>query len=78
MTSVSSNHLRRLSPGEAKKWRLCGSLASLPRVCTTTPCPTVGWPPVMWQGSGAHMPLLILVTQAPTRGSSPTALLTCL
>ncbi|CAA7407008.1 unnamed protein product [Spirodela intermedia] len=22
--------------------------------CTTTPCPTAGWPPVTWKGSGAH------------------------
>ncbi|CAA6674536.1 unnamed protein product [Spirodela intermedia] len=27
--------------------------------CTTTPCPTVGWPPVTWKGSGAHVPLLV-------------------
>ncbi|CAA6670019.1 unnamed protein product [Spirodela intermedia] len=28
-------------------------------VCTTTPCPTVGWPLVTWKGSGAHVPLSI-------------------
>ncbi|CAA7392275.1 unnamed protein product [Spirodela intermedia] len=27
--------------------------------CTTTPCPTVGWPPVTWKGSGAHVPLSV-------------------
>ncbi|CAA6672543.1 unnamed protein product [Spirodela intermedia] len=27
--------------------------------CTTTPCPTTGWPPVMWKGSGAHVPLSV-------------------
>ncbi|CAA6674450.1 unnamed protein product [Spirodela intermedia] len=25
-------------------------------MCTTTLCPTAGWPPVMWKGSGAHVP----------------------
>ncbi|CAA6673817.1 unnamed protein product [Spirodela intermedia] len=24
--------------------------------CTTTPCPTAGWPPVTWKGSDAHVP----------------------
>ncbi|CAA7393267.1 unnamed protein product [Spirodela intermedia] len=27
--------------------------------CTTTPCPTAGWPPVTWKGSGAHVPLSV-------------------
>ncbi|CAA7409169.1 unnamed protein product [Spirodela intermedia] len=44
--------------------------------CTTTPCPTTGWPPVMWKGSGAHVHLLVQATRAPTCGYSPTALLT--
>ncbi|CAA6674101.1 unnamed protein product [Spirodela intermedia] len=25
--------------------------------CTTTPCPTAGWPPMTWKGSGVHMPV---------------------
>ncbi|CAA6673970.1 unnamed protein product [Spirodela intermedia] len=28
-------------------------------VCMTTPCPTAGWPPVTWKGSGAHVPLSV-------------------
>ncbi|CAA7411005.1 unnamed protein product [Spirodela intermedia] len=32
---------------------------SLSRTCTTTPCSTVGWPPVMWKGGGAHVPLSV-------------------
>ncbi|CAA7409162.1 unnamed protein product [Spirodela intermedia] len=27
--------------------------------CTTTPCPTAGWPPVTWKGSGTHVPLSV-------------------
>ncbi|CAA7403994.1 unnamed protein product [Spirodela intermedia] len=27
--------------------------ASFSHTCTTTPCPTTGWPPVTWKGSGA-------------------------
>ncbi|CAA6668631.1 unnamed protein product [Spirodela intermedia] len=40
--------LRRLSPDEEDK---VSYLA-----CTTTPCPTAGWPPVTWKGSGVHVP----------------------
>ncbi|CAA6660754.1 unnamed protein product [Spirodela intermedia] len=36
-------------------WRL--KVPSL--ACTTTPCPTAGWPPVTWKGSGAHVPLSV-------------------
>ncbi|CAA6675805.1 unnamed protein product [Spirodela intermedia] len=43
-------------------------------VCTTTPCPTAGWPPVTWKGSGAHVPLSVQAAQALTRGYSPTEL----
>ncbi|CAA7401949.1 unnamed protein product [Spirodela intermedia] len=32
--------------------------------CTTTPCPTVGWPPVTWKGSGAHVPLSVQAARA--------------
>ncbi|CAA6675833.1 unnamed protein product [Spirodela intermedia] len=24
-------------------------------MCTTTPCPTAGWPPVTWKGSGIRV-----------------------
>ncbi|CAA6674759.1 unnamed protein product [Spirodela intermedia] len=34
-------------------------MESLSRTCTTTPCSTVGWPPVMWKGGGAHVPLSV-------------------
>ncbi|CAA7407034.1 unnamed protein product [Spirodela intermedia] len=34
-----------------------GKVPSL--ACTTTPCPTAGWPPVTWKGSGAHVPLSV-------------------
>ncbi|CAA7405558.1 unnamed protein product [Spirodela intermedia] len=27
--------------------------------CTTTPCPTAGWPPVTWKGSGTHVLLSV-------------------
>ncbi|CAA6674267.1 unnamed protein product [Spirodela intermedia] len=30
--------------------------------CTTTPCLRPSWPLVMWKGSGAHMPPLVLAT----------------
>ncbi|CAA7406985.1 unnamed protein product [Spirodela intermedia] len=42
--------------------------------CTTTPCPTAGWPPVMWKGSGAHMPLSVQAARALACGYSPTEL----
>ncbi|CAA6674671.1 unnamed protein product [Spirodela intermedia] len=42
--------------------------------CTTTPCPTAGWPPVTWKGSGAHVPLSVQAARAPARGYSPTEL----
>ncbi|CAA6653908.1 unnamed protein product [Spirodela intermedia] len=32
--------------------------------CTTTPCPTAGWPPVTWKGSGAHVPLSVQAARA--------------
>ncbi|CAA6660773.1 unnamed protein product [Spirodela intermedia] len=44
--------------------------------CTTTPCPTAGWPPVTWKGSGAHVPLSVQAARAPARGYSPTELST--
>ncbi|CAA7400939.1 unnamed protein product [Spirodela intermedia] len=47
-------------------------------MCTTTPCPIVGWPPVTWKESDAHVPLIVLAARAPTHDSSPTTLLTCL
>ncbi|CAA6674644.1 unnamed protein product [Spirodela intermedia] len=31
-------------------------MESLSRACMTTPCPTAGWPPVTWKGSGTHVP----------------------
>ncbi|CAA6657237.1 unnamed protein product [Spirodela intermedia] len=35
-------------------------LSKIPSLaCTTTPCPTAGWPPVTWKGSGAHVPLSV-------------------
>ncbi|CAA6673818.1 unnamed protein product [Spirodela intermedia] len=46
--------------------------------CTTTPCPTIGWPSVTWKGSGAHVPLSVQAARAPTHGYSPTELPTCL
>ncbi|CAA6674896.1 unnamed protein product [Spirodela intermedia] len=46
-------------------------------VCTTTPCPTTGWPLVTWKGSGTHVPLSSKLL-APTHGYSPTELPTCL
>ncbi|CAA6674296.1 unnamed protein product [Spirodela intermedia] len=39
--------------------------------CTTTPCPTAGWPLVMWKGSGAHVPPSVQAARALTRGYSP-------
>ncbi|CAA6657242.1 unnamed protein product [Spirodela intermedia] len=27
--------------------------------CTTTPCPTAGWPPVTWKESGTHVSLSV-------------------
>ncbi|CAA6674572.1 unnamed protein product [Spirodela intermedia] len=27
--------------------------------CMTTPSPTTGWPPVIWKGSGIHVPLSV-------------------
>ncbi|CAA6674508.1 unnamed protein product [Spirodela intermedia] len=54
-------------------------------VCTTTPCPTAGWPPVTWKGSGTHVPLLsngahvppsILSRLSPCLRLPPIALLT--
>ncbi|CAA6674068.1 unnamed protein product [Spirodela intermedia] len=56
--------LRRLSPDE-RSWmeRIYSNVSFINKVpslaCTTTPCPTVGWPPVTWKGSGAHVPLLV-------------------
>ncbi|CAA7401954.1 unnamed protein product [Spirodela intermedia] len=35
-------------------------MESLSHVCTTTPCPTTGWPLVTWKGSGVHVPLSVL------------------
>ncbi|CAA6674639.1 unnamed protein product [Spirodela intermedia] len=35
-----------------------------PLACTTTPCPTAGWPPVTWKGSGAHVPLSIQASRS--------------
>ncbi|CAA7393081.1 unnamed protein product [Spirodela intermedia] len=40
---------------------------SFSRACMTTPCPTTGWPPVTWKGSGAHVPLSVQAARAPTR-----------
>ncbi|CAA7404005.1 unnamed protein product [Spirodela intermedia] len=51
-----------------------GDSYSLSHTCTTTPCPTAGWPPVMWKGGGMHIPLLVQATRAPTHGYSSTAL----
>ncbi|CAA6658036.1 unnamed protein product [Spirodela intermedia] len=44
--------------------------------CTTTPCPTAGWPPVTWKGSGKHVPYRSpsQAARALARGYSPTAL----
>ncbi|CAA6672545.1 unnamed protein product [Spirodela intermedia] len=40
--------------------RKSGDFAALCKVpslaCTTTLCPTVGWPPMTWKGSGIHVP----------------------
>ncbi|CAA6673184.1 unnamed protein product [Spirodela intermedia] len=58
---------------------LDGSSSSRRRLhaCTTTPCPTVGWPLVTWKGSGAHVPpSSVQAARAPTRSYSPTVLLT--
>ncbi|CAA6657112.1 unnamed protein product [Spirodela intermedia] len=45
--------------------------------CTTTPCPTAGWPPVTWKGSGAHVPLSVQAKPLePCSRLLPTALLT--
>ncbi|CAA6674608.1 unnamed protein product [Spirodela intermedia] len=49
--------LRRLSPdGEELDG---GGAPKSSLACTTTPCPTAGWPPVTWKGSGAHVPLSV-------------------
>ncbi|CAA7389249.1 unnamed protein product [Spirodela intermedia] len=41
-----------------RRWRLVSrKVPSL--ACMTTPCPTVGWPPVTWKGSGAHVALSV-------------------
>ncbi|CAA6672009.1 unnamed protein product [Spirodela intermedia] len=48
-------------PAERKN----GDFAALRRLkvlslaCTTTPCPTAGWPLVTWKGSGAHVLLSV-------------------
>ncbi|CAB1184499.1 unnamed protein product [Spirodela intermedia] len=35
-------------------------LSKIPSLtCTTTPCPTAGWPPVTWKGGDAHVPLSV-------------------
>ncbi|CAA7392249.1 unnamed protein product [Spirodela intermedia] len=47
---------------------------SLSHTCMTTPCPTAGWPPMMWKGSGAHVPPSVQAARAPARGYSPTTL----
>ncbi|CAA7407446.1 unnamed protein product [Spirodela intermedia] len=42
-------------------------------VCMTTPCPTAGWPPVMWKGSGVRVPCRSpsQAARAPARGLLP-------
>ncbi|CAA7409447.1 unnamed protein product [Spirodela intermedia] len=35
-------------------------MESLSLTCTTTLYPTIGWPLVMWKGSGAHVPPSVL------------------
>ncbi|CAA7401779.1 unnamed protein product [Spirodela intermedia] len=46
------------SPWTKTTWAI--SRSSLPSLtCTTTPCPTAGWPPVTWKGSGTHVPLSV-------------------
>ncbi|CAA6658272.1 unnamed protein product [Spirodela intermedia] len=42
-----------------RSWMEVGRIKSLSCVCTTTPYPTVGWPPVIWKGSGTHVSLSV-------------------
>ncbi|CAA6664528.1 unnamed protein product [Spirodela intermedia] len=77
MTSADFTALRRLSPDE-RSWMEVGHVKVLSLTCTTTPCPTAGWPPVTWKGSGAHVSLSVQAARAPAHGYSPTAFPTCL
>ncbi|CAA7394544.1 unnamed protein product [Spirodela intermedia] len=42
-----------------RSWMEVGRVKVSSLTCTTTPCPTAGWPLVTWKGSGAHMPLSV-------------------
>ncbi|CAA7397856.1 unnamed protein product [Spirodela intermedia] len=39
-----------------RSWMEVGRVLVPNRLCMTTLCPTTGWPPVTWKGSGAHVP----------------------
>ncbi|CAA7394461.1 unnamed protein product [Spirodela intermedia] len=67
----------RLSGGchpTERSWMEVGRVKVPSLACTTTPCPTAGWPPVTWEGSGTHVPLSVQAARAPARGYSPTEL----
>ncbi|CAA7393119.1 unnamed protein product [Spirodela intermedia] len=52
----------RLSNGchpTERSWMEVGHVKVPSLVCTTSPCPTAGWPPVTWKGSGTHVPLSV-------------------
>ncbi|CAA6669590.1 unnamed protein product [Spirodela intermedia] len=42
-----------------RSWMEVGRIKSSFSRVYNTPCPTTGWPPVTWKGSGAHVPLSI-------------------
>ncbi|CAA6675140.1 unnamed protein product [Spirodela intermedia] len=74
----------RLSGGchpTERSWMEVGRVSKVTSLaCTTTPCPTAGWPPVTWKGSGAHVPLSVqakplepLLAATPDCASDPLA-----